>query len=302
MNYLSYLKDNIMNNLKSRIMWRMKTFSQLKREYGIKAIYRKSKEKNFSSKNTNGFPKARKDLSGEKEIDINAPVWFNSDIQHTKDYCLDEYQKCATYKYIPYDKSVINGIPLLFLDLTDTYNNDLLDKDFMQDIYDYMINIELKKKAQIRKEDGFEIVESDILQSYVDMYEFMNAYGYDDGKRDSDIRADRIFTMTLFNIINDLQICKEGKCIFMGYYHNDIFINEENAEEPTTLGDYLPSEFAIPYKICINPKYIEFCGIVDGKKEKSEITTSKRGRNMSKRGGKRIKHGRKTNKTRKKNE
>ena len=271
-------------NLKDEIKKRMKPFSQLKEEDGIEAIYRRSEKMRFSKNNPLGFPTQRFDASEDKhKVLIDAPVWFSPRIETTAIYCTRDNEglkrihnflygdnkkkkfnevECATYKYIPSDFSKIHTKKLLFLDLTGIrvpYKNAYkLDNKFIRAIYNYILENILEREGQINDADD-PVIYSYIIDDTTERDDFLNAYGYDDGYRDSEQVADNIFTVALLQIIEELKICEEMDCVYMGYYHSDVLNGPDS---------FFPSEFAIPYKITINPNNMQFCGmVIDNKKE-----------------------------------
>lgn len=246
-------------NLKNEIKKRMKPFSQLKEKHGIEAIYRTSEKKWYSSKNLFGFPSPRGEPDSST-IDISQPIWFATDREYSSEYCdrnslpkhkqrtAMTHKKCATYKYIPRDVSLVKNKNLLFLDLNGSKN--YLDNRFIRAIYDYILaqgHVTYTHPDDKQKYIHFKEFDDTIL-----LQDFLGAYGYENNIRDSQMDADRYFTVLLFRIIKDLNICEEMDCIFMGYYHADV----------TSENSVLPSEFAIPYKSSINTKYMEYCGMV----------------------------------------
>jgi len=168
-------------------------------------------------------------------------------------------KECKTYKFIPHDISLVKHKKLLFLDLNakKSYWHDkyYLDKRLMKAIY----NIILKKyeKNIVVDESSEEYIDFHTNSEDINYKDFLSAYGYNTGCRDSELHIDRFFTLELFHIINDLKIMDEDS-VFMGYYHNNIYTCIENNEED----GYMLSEFAIPYRSCINKNYMKFCGVV----------------------------------------
>lgn len=272
-------------NLKNEIKKRMKPFSQLKKEYGIEAIYRRSEKTRFSKNNTYGFPTQRFEVKKEDKVLIDAPVWFAPQIETAEKYCTRDNAnlknlhkilfgnnrkfievECATYKYIPYDSSKNKNKNLRFLDLTGIHvpheNAYKLDNKFIRAIYKYILEKILEREGQINDDDDDPYIYSYIIDDTTDKEDFLNAYGYDNGYRDSEQVADNIFTVALFEIIKELKICEEMDCVYMGYYHSDVLNGPDS---------FFPSEFAIPYKITINPNNMQFCGMVTDNITKTNI-------------------------------
>jgi hypothetical protein len=247
-------------NLKDEIKKRMKPFSQLKAKYGIESIYRTSEKKWYSSKNLFGFPTPRGEPDSST-IDISQPIWFATDREYSSGYCYRNslpihkqrtampHKKCATYKYIPRDSSLVKNKKLLFLDLNGSKN--YLDNRFIRAIYDYILaQGHVTYTHPYDKEEYIHFKEFD---DTILLEDFLKAYGYKNNLRDSQMDADRYFTVLLFRLIKDLKICEEMDCIFMGYYHADVLTEDDTL---------FATEFAIPYKSSINTNYMEYCGMV----------------------------------------
>jgi hypothetical protein len=194
-----------------------------------------------------------------------------------------------TYAYIPYDKSLV-AVPssnsnwlfpqskinknLLFLDLTGGIkshanvegddNGDWyqLDKIFIQKIYDTILHNWKEYFDPYYDSDDIDSGDSDCHIMGIDKKceqvftkkEIKEAYGYYDGKRDSEQYIDKFFTLELFNIIKDSNIENELNCRFMGYFHANIELSDDS---------YFPAEFAIPYSSAISKTFINFLGVVN---------------------------------------
>ena len=277
-------------NLKNEIKLRLRTFSQLQTKYKIDYIYRSSEEEHFSEKaklsKIEGLPKSRPTVINIDYIyddkpheDILEPIWYATNYNEAIKYCGNK-PNCNTYKYSPYDKSLVtvpsnNGnwlFPpsqrnktLLFIDLTNQeleYNYDnkdyyYLDQPFIKKIYDLIFKKWESSFYTDVDDDGNDIDNDDIKWTLIadgntfTKKEIKDTYGYNDGTRDSEYYIDKFFTIELFNIIKDSNIENEMGCRFMGYFHSNILGTNEG---------HLPAEFAIPYSSSISKTFINFLG------------------------------------------
>ena len=276
------------NDLKQNIKQRLKIFSQLKTKYGIDAVYRTGEVEYFSQTakrfRIEGLPKSRPTAAltendednTEKDEDILEPIWYSTAIENSIIYC-NRYaattSKCETYKYIPYDNSLVKSKKLLFLDLTNImvykaqrddgktqqiYN---LNEEFMRQIYD---NILEKWADQFFYDDDDKsenlCVDNPCMNTFT-IDEIRSAYGYFNGIRNSEGSIDKFFTIELFRIIKELEIEKELDCIFMGYFHAHVDSGGFEEDMMKEGGVQFPAEFAIPYKCAINKNYMSFEGV-----------------------------------------
>lgn len=278
------------------------TFSQLKEKYGVEEMYRTT-ESIFISNTSNdlglpGVPTSRyttrpnDDYDSVEKVDTLEPIWYSTKLQDSIHYCnsnkeiQDEQLKsysylntniygpkitdCVSYKYIPFDKTLIKEKQILFLDLNgkkiavkyqDTnkivfeYN---LDIDLINEIYDYILSY---YKNQFSLYNGEQIIGVDKQQEEVfTIEEIKAAYGYNTGLRASEHYIDKFFSIELFHLIIDiLKLEEELNCVFMGYFHSDVRSANEKGKYS---GGVLPAEFAIPYRNAINKNYMNFFGIV----------------------------------------
>jgi hypothetical protein len=226
-----------------------------------------------------------------KDEDILEPIWYSTNIHDSIQYCNRQGKiNCETYKYIPYDKSLIKGKKLLFLDLTGKKIGDkyILNVPLIKQIYNYILE---KWRGTILDDNTNGLIgDNDVIINNEEKYmcvdnpcqntfsinEIINAYGYNDGTRDSEHYIDKFFTIELFHIIKDLGIEEELNCVFMGYFESNILSRDT----------YLPAELAMPYKCAINKNYMYFDGLevkdlrlvkkrklTGGKKIKTKIKT-----------------------------
>ena len=257
-------------NLKSNITKRLKTFSQIKKQYqNGDGIYRSGERKYFSKiakkYGLDGCPRSRPAIrlslddyeNTEKDEDILEPIWYSVDLEASKSYCINK-PNCATYAYTPLDASKIKNKKLVFLDLTDFSGEVINIEDngktkkvyrlfhpLMIQIYTYIFE---KYKKQVMDEDGNYLFEDygDRIIDYtgdkymcvdnpcinlITLHEIASAYGGYGGFRNSEHFVDKFFTLELFQIIKDLNIEKEQNCIVMGYYHSDLIMGHVDKED-----------------------------------------------------------------------
>ena len=312
-------------NLKTNIIKRLKTFSQIKNQYYTGSeIYRSGKRKYFSEKakkfNLEGLPNSRPTQrlhayddyeNTEKDEDFLDPIWYSVNVKKSQRYCRGKTD-CATYAYTPLDSSLIKKTKLVFLDLTDFSENEEngvsvinreeyiikygLFQPLMTQIYNYIF--EKYRDYIIRYEDGsmFMCVDNPCKNTPT-IEEITSAYGGYYGFRNSEESIDRFVTMELFQIIKDLNIEKEQNCIVMGYFHADVIVGDIDEDKKTPVLEeegYFPAEFAIKYGYSINKNCIEFKGeIPSEKKELDVVGKIKRGGTKNK---KKIKNNKKTKK------
>ena len=287
--------------IKSKIKSKLKTFSELKKKYGIDAIYRTSKIHRFSKKSAlEGVPTSRK--TNRPDSDYNAvvdglqPIWFTPTITASIMYCNDNQpsdedriKNCITYKYIPRDYSLIKKKKLLFLDLTGpktslfgkTYK---LDKDLIQPIYDEILN---DHENDIFTEDHVKQIIIDNDEYSVPLKKLKDAYGYDNGNRVSSHTVDEFFTLEMFHLlVDEYELEKVFDCVFMGYFHAEASFVEESGFD---------SEFAIPHRNSINKNYIDFAGVaargrtlVSTKEKRSRSRSQSKRKSKSKSGTRKI--------------
>jgi hypothetical protein len=313
-------------NLKTNIIKRLKTFSQIKSQYNtVNEIYRSGKRKYFSEiakkYNLEGLPNSRptkrlyEDESYEntkKDEDILEPIWYSAELEASQGYCRG-ITDCATYAYTPLDSSLIKKTKLVFLDLTDfsgKVENEVVNgknikkyrlfQPLMAQMYNYIFE---KYRDQIVS-DGNEkyMCVDNPCNSTFTIEEIISAYGGYYGFRNSEGDIDRFITMELFQIVKDLNIEKEQNCIVMGYYHADLIvgnIDEQDKKTPFVYeGGHFPAEFTIKYGYSINKNCIEFKGEMPSEKEELGVEKRKRGGTKNK---KKIKKNKKTIKTIKNN-
>ena len=108
-------------------------------------------------------------------------------------------------------------------------------------------------------DEGQEFIQIDNRgENFPTLKEFISASGYGYGNRYSDDDIDEFFVLEMFHLLIDelliegLQLDGEAEagCVFMGYYHGNILLEEEDAE------------IAIPYRNAINKNYMDFHGVV----------------------------------------
>jgi hypothetical protein len=286
-------KYSVNEELKSEIKKRLKTFSELKNKYKLDKIYRSGEEEFFSEKakfaKLEGVPKSRpatilSNSYTESSEYILEPIWYSTNYKDSRIYCGNN-PTCNTYAYIPYDKSLV-AVPsndnsnwlfpqskinknLLFLDLTGVIksranvegddNGDWyqLDQSFIKLIYDTILH---NWKEYFDPYGDSDDIDCHIMgidkkcESVFSKKEIKDAYGYYDGKRDSEQDIDKFFTIELFNIIKDSNIENELNCRFMGYFHANIEKSDNG---------FFPAEFAIPYSCAISKTFINFLGVVN---------------------------------------
>jgi len=313
MNLLSSIFTPV--NIKSKIIEKLKPFSQLQREYGFESIYRTGSIEYYSEKGKNsttfklgGVPLARTtsrptlDDNEEGKMDILEPVWYATSLDHSINYCNkehDAYERskiiwetyfkepfrdkppspCESYRYQPHDESSYRGKRLLFLDLTgkksDSDNSYKMDTDFVSMIYD---NIMKKYEDQMWEDEGKKLLCVDHpCDNIFSELEIRSAYGSYGGIRISELYIDRFFTLELFHIVKELGIEKKLNCIFMGYFHGTVEAGTFHGEEKKIVHDgYMPAEFSIPYRSAIVKNYIGFKGLVaKGRKLVSDTEETK---------------------------
>ena len=265
--------------LKKEIKANLRTFSELKKKYGIENMYRSSAEKYFSTKSrktiqgmpTQRYTKRPQEYESEENTeDILEPIWYSTSIHASRVYCRKLRQannllgQCSTYKYTPYDNSLVKNKKLYFLDLT-----GVLAKDYniTRNVYHlnnkltkYIYDLIFQKYSENILDDGdnygkYMPIDNKIEQVY-SIDEIKKAYGYSDGLRSSDMSIDRFFTLELFHLIDELQIENELDCEILGYYHDNI-VDEDND------GSFLPAEFSLSYKNSINKNYMSFDGLIN---------------------------------------
>jgi hypothetical protein len=297
-------------NLKTNIIRRLKTFSQIKDQYNIgDDIYRSGRRKYFSQiakkYNLEGCPISRPTCrlsvdnyeNTQKDEDILEPIWYSVNLKSSQGYCRGK-PDCGTYAYTPRDTSLIKKTKLVFLDLTDFSGpiENLDDKGInitvynlfnplMIQLYNYIFN-KYKDQIYINQDEKYMCVDNPCNNTF-SIPEIISAYGGYYGFRNSEGFIDKFFTIELFQIIKDLNIEKEQKCIVLGYYHADVIrgeIDENDKKTPYIIDDdYFPAEFTVKYGYSINKNCIEFKGEVPsyktqlraGKKNKKQKTINK---------------------------
>ena len=292
-------------NLKTNIINRLKTFSQIKKQYNIgDDIYRSGKRKYFSVMakkfSLEGLPNSRPTRrlyedpyyeNTEKDEDILEPIWYSADLEASQRYCRGKTD-CATYAYTPLDASLIKKIKLVFLDLTDfsgKVENEVVNgknikkyrlfQPLMAQMYNYIFE---KYRDQIVYDgnEKYMCVDNPCTSTFT-IEEITSAYGGYYGFRNSEGDIDRFITMELFHIIKDLNIEKEQNCIVMGYYHADLIVGDIDEEDKKTPfvyeGGHFSAEFTIKYGYSINKNCIVFKGEVPS--EKAELKAGKKRNN-----------------------
>lgn len=287
-------------DIKTNIIRRLKTFSQLKTQYNIgDDIYRSGKKKYFSETakkcKLEGCPISRPTIrldpddsyeNTEKDETILEPIWYSTDLLASQGYCHGK-PDCTTYIYTPLDASLIKKTKLVFLDLTDfAGSTEIIDDKkvyklftpLMIQLYNYIIE---KYRAQIiydeTDNEKFMCVDNPCNNSFT-LEEIYSAYGYYAGFRNSEMYIDRFFTLELFQIIKDLNIEKENKCIVLGYYHADIitgYIDKLTKSAYIDVG-YFPAEFTIKYGYSINKNCIKFKGEIPSEKEELVVVKKRK--------------------------
>jgi hypothetical protein len=258
--------------LKTQIVRRLKTFSELKTQYNIDDIYRSGKRKYFSTiakrAKLEGCPISRPTCrlslddyeNTEKDESMLDPIWYSTDLKASKVYCRGK-PDCTTYVYRPRDQSLVKHKRLVLLDLTGSLDNGTtytMDVPFMKQIYDYIF--QKYSEYIVDDNDGSEkymCVDNPCKNTYT-ISEIASAYGYYGG-RNSEIAIDRFFTLELFQIIKDLQIEETHNCTVLGYYHANLVTG--SIEDPPS-NSYFPAELTIKYGYSINKNCIEFKGEV----------------------------------------
>ena len=280
------------SSLKTNIKKKLKTFSELKSLYGIDAIYRTGESMYFSEKskklNLEGVPKSRPTLklsekwieNTKKDEDIYEPIWYATTLQDSMVYCNRNYNQipkpCESYKYIPYDKSLVKEKKLLFLDLTgkkiSTFNDDstgektdiyTLDETLIQQIYDAILkkwDNDIFETDENGKKEKYLCVDNPCNNLFT-INEILDAYGYYGGYRKSEHYIDKFFTIELFYLIKEMGIEEELNCIFMGYFESNIIGGHIENNTITYEEGVMAAEFAMPYYCAINKNYMYFDGI-----------------------------------------
>jgi hypothetical protein len=273
--------------LKSNIIKRLKTFSQIKKEYNIgNDIYRSGRKKYFSEIakqfNLEGVPISRPTtrlsednyVNTKKDEHVFEPIWYSTDLINSQIYCKNK-PDCGTYAYTPRDSTLIKKTKLVFLDLTDSdaVQNIVITRgkkikvyklfhEIIAPLYNHIIE---KYKDQMEDDEGKKYLCVDNpCNNLFTLQEIVSAYGGYFGFRNSSYPIDRFYTLELFQLIKDLNIEKEQKCIVLGYYHADVIRGEldENLTPSITPDSYFASEFTIKYEYSINKNCIEFKGEV----------------------------------------
>jgi hypothetical protein len=316
--------------LKTNIIRRLKTFSQIKKEYDIgNDIYRSGRRKYFSEIakqfNLEGVPISRPSTrlyvdnyeNTEKDEDVFDPIWYSTDLINSQIYCKDK-PDCGTYAYTPRDATLIKKTKLVFLDLTDSdaVQNIVITRgkkikvyklfhEIIAPLYNHIIE---KYKDQFIDEDGekYLCVDNPCKNSF-SIQEIVSAYGGYFGFRNSSYQIDRFYTLELFQLIKDLNIEKEQKCIVLGAYHADVIRGDldDNMIPSITPNTYFGSEFTIKYEYSINKNCIEFKGEVQplnseqkggGKKNNNTKNNKNKNKKIKKRKNKKQKTKKLTNK------
>lgn len=287
-------------DLNSKLKSKLKTFSELKKKYGIDAIYRTSKVHRFSKKSAlEGVPTSRKTnrpyTDYNRTVDGLQPIWFTPTITASIMYCNDNQpsdedriKNCITYKYIPRDHSLIKNKKLLFLDLTGekrsyfgkTYG---LDRDLIEPIYDDILN---DNENNIFTEDHVKKIIIDNEDYSVPVKKLKDAYGYGNGNRVSSHTIDEFFTLEMFHLlVDEYELEKVFNCVFMGYFHALVSSNDSDFD----------SEFAIPWRNSINKNYIDHKGVaaigrtlVSTKEKRTRSRSRSRSKSKSKSGTRKI--------------
>jgi hypothetical protein len=287
--------------LKKCIISRLKTFSEIKKQYNIgDDIYRSGERKYFSKKcNLEGCPISRPTNrldpndsyeNTEKDETILEPIWYSTDLLASQRYCRGK-PDCSTYRYTPLDYSLIKNDKLVFLDLTD-FDNVVIKIDdknvynlftpLMTQLYDHIIR---KYEKQFIKSDSdneiFMCVDNPCKNSFT-LETVYSAYGYYYGLRSSEMYIDRFFTLELFQIIKDLNIENEQTCKVLGYYHADVLHGYIDNRIAYIDEGYFPSEFTIKYGYSVIKHYINFKGEIKkgGAKNKTKIKNNKKTRKI----------------------
>jgi hypothetical protein len=311
--------------LEQNIRTRLKTFSELKRKYDIgDNIYRSGERKYFSKRaqkyNLHGCPLDRPTChlsvdyyeNTENDRDIYEPVWYASDIEASKDYCIG-VPDCTTYSYTPRDISKEKKIKLVFLDLTGPYLSNLylnhsdevvkkykMDETFMRQIYDYIENKYADQIMDDNDGNGKHLCVDNPCENIFVLDRIRSAYGYY-GFRNSEYAIDRFFTLELLHIISELEIEKTCNCKVLGYYHAYLVNGDfdEVSQKPIIdIYSYMSSEFVIKYNCSINKNYIHFNGEVSSYYAGSKLKKNKK---KMQKGTKRNKKYKKNNKKNNKN-
>jgi len=197
-----------MFELKEKLSEKMKTYKEICKEYQSKDcfIYRTAKEKRFYHI---GIPSVRKRVD-EKEYESYEPIWYSWSQEGSLMYGDKETK---TYKYLPKEK--YDGKPLKFLDLTGENRPDVFDWMTKRDLY--YLDIDLIR----------DIYFAIFSKKKVHTPEKMKAaYGFSDGRRNSQYDIDRWFTLELFHLVQDLEMTEN--CIFMGYFHANVHAGIED--------------------------------------------------------------------------
>ena len=289
--------------LKKCIISRLKTFSEIKKQYNIgDDIYRSGEQKYFSTKcnNLEGCPISRptKRLdpndsyeNTEKDETILEPIWYSTDLLASQGYCRGK-PNCSTYRYTPLDYSLINKNKLVFLDLTD-FNDDAIKIDdknvyklftpLMIQLYEQIIKKYEKQIFKIKNE--YHLCVDNPCENSFTLETVYSAYGYYHGFRSSEMYIDRFFTLELFQIIKDLNIETEQNCKVLGYYHADVLNGYIDKNRIAYIDEgYFPAEFTIKYGYSINKNYIKFNGKINkgGARNKKKIINNKKTRKNKK--------------------
>lgn len=291
MDFFSWKKVDPFEKL---IISKLKSFSQIQKQYNINAIYRTTEHVSkiaIETCNTYGIPTRRTTTTNimevnppkEGEYDILEPIWYATNKEDSMAYCRGN-KNLNTYEYVPRDFSTIKNQKLLFLDLTSKMPVDEEEYGKLIDMYGitrrkYVLDKELIKPIYthiIEKYSDYIIYDEDDKQNFMcvdnpcentfKIPEIVSAYGYYDGHRISEHYIDKFFTIELFKLIKDLNLEEKYNFKFMGYFHSNVLASEINFDNK---GDFeidysgwFPAEFAIPYISSCLTSYIDFKGMI----------------------------------------
>ena len=234
----------LLGKIKREIIDNLKTFSQLKNKYNIKAIYRTGELEFFSEKskklNLEGVPKSRptnrmiEDGVPKQNEDILEPFWYGTTLEYVIQYCndmvprglLETKRECESYKYIPYNTSLTKEKRLLFLDLTGKSHTGISIFNYNLYVQSYKLNIKLidqlckyiiiKWKDEIFFEYKDEETDEEELIPLTDMYKETELFSDDTIKAIMDDK----YTMCIDRNCNGWYYLKE---MLSGYGYNGGF-------------------------------------------------------------------------------
>ena len=217
------LKNLIINNLKP--------YSELKSYYALdKYIYRSANANNFSGNFI--------DIEPHRKYDEYEPKWFSANKNDASEYCElyndEENITCEKNQY-----KIVDNKNIMFLNLNDKQKEKRLNNELIESINNKILS----------KPEYLYTVDPQLFRS-----------AYQNG-RFSTYQMDRIFTIELFKIVEELNIERELNCIFMGYYHNDTYKIDPTKMKEYRLPDIIPAEYTIRMKY-INEEFMSHEGVV----------------------------------------